>query len=554
MGQRHEIYIVKGCILKKGIIFYIVVSVLWVKLLYPLELVAQDNVTIQSQPNIIIKPEPPLGVPTPISLPDLGDVSSASLSEMEEVKLGDRIMREIRKDPDYVTNWLLYDYINQLGRQLVAGAREEKISGAAATGEFGPKFEFFTVRDSSINAFALPGGYVGVHTGLMVLTDNESQLASVLGHEIGHVTQKHIARGAGQGATSSILMLASLVLAIVAAKSNPGAAQGLAIGGQALAIQNQLSYSRDAEREADRIGFQILKATGFDLQAMPAFFLKLQKATGMMDSGTPAFVRTHPLTSERIAEMQDRVRIEGGQKTVLKNSLDFYLNQTIARFEQESLASQASFLKDYFQDLQSQANIMRQMQGNFGMCLLAIRDKKTLEAEKYLLKTKELSQRLSPLEVSTKTSEVFDITLGQIAIQKNNFSQAISLAQHTMANFPASKAAGVLLVQAHYASGNYQEGVVWLEQKTKIQRDDSTWWNYLAQGYEKLDRQTAYHVAIAEKYVDEGALPAAIKQLTIAKEMSSTDYYQLSEIEARKRQLEMLYREELKENNKLPKL
>ena len=287
---------------------------------------------------------------------------------------------------------------------------------------------------------------------------------------------------------------------------------------------------------------------------MPAFFLKLQKATGMMDSGIPVFVRTHPLTSERIAEMQDRVRIEGGQKTVLKNSLDFYLNQTIARFEQESLASQASFLKDYFQDLQSQANIIRQMQGTFGMCLLAIRDTKTSEAEKHLLKAKELSQRLSSLEVSSKTSEVFDITLGQIAIQKNNFSQAISLAQQTMANFPASKAAGVLLVQAHYASGNYQEGVAWLEQKTKVQRDDSTWWNYLAQGYEKLDRQSAYHVAIAEKYVDEGALPAAIKQLTIAKEISSTDYYQLSEIEARKRQLEMLYREELKENNKLPKL
>jgi predicted Zn-dependent protease len=545
-------YQVKGCELKKSIIFYILISIVWFELLYPFELTAQDKVTIQNQINRS-SDEPPLNPPNPISLPDLGDISSENLSGLDENKLGDRIMREIRKDPDYINNWLMYDYINQLGRQLVAGARAQKISGADASGPFSPKFEFFNVRDGSVNAFALPGGYIGVHSGLFILADNEAQLASVLGHEIGHVTQKHIARGAGQGTSSGVLILASLLLAIVAGRSNPSAAQGLAVGGQALAIQNQLSYSRDAEREADRIGFQILNATGYDVNAMPSFFLKLQRATGIMDSGVPAYVRTHPLTSDRIADMQDRVRVAGIKTNNPKNSLDFYLNQTIARFEQDGGASEISKLKEYFFSQETSTDPIVQVQGYFGKSLVAIQERKLEEAEKNLLKSRDLSLNINSQILSSKSTEVFDLTLGQIAIQKKNYTQAKNYAEQTMRAFPASKAAGVLYVQSLFASGRIGEGVSWLEKRTKIQKDDVTWWTYLAEGYERLNRQSAYHAAIAEKYVCEGALPAAIQQLVIAKESSTGDFYQLSEIEARKNQLELLYREELKENGKLPK-
>jgi predicted Zn-dependent protease len=204
-------------------------------------------------------------------LPDLGDNSTGNLSEFDEQRIGEKIIREIKKDPDYSTNWIVYDYLNQLGKTLVNSARSQRISGSDATGPFAPKFDFFAVKDKSINAFALPGGYIGVHTGLMVLAENESELASVLGHEIGHITQKHIARGAGFSKESSVLMLAAMLVAALAVKNNPNAAQGLAVGGQALAIQNQLSYSRSAEREADRIGFQILQASELDVSGMPAF-------------------------------------------------------------------------------------------------------------------------------------------------------------------------------------------------------------------------------------------------------------------------------------------
>ncbi len=241
-------------------------------------------------------------------LPDLGDSSSAALSPIDERLLGERIMRDIRRDPDYSKDPVFHDYLNTVGQHLIDTAKKQSVAGLDGRGSFAINFELFGVRDKSINAFALPGGFIGVHTGLIVSAETESELASVLGHEIGHVTQKHIARMFSQQGTNSMIALASIILAAVAASRNPNAAQGLAVGGQALAIQNQLAYSRDAEREADRVGFQILQAGGFDVQGMPDFFQRMQRANSIMESGVPGYVRTHPLTTDSIADMQDRVR------------------------------------------------------------------------------------------------------------------------------------------------------------------------------------------------------------------------------------------------------
>jgi len=524
----------------------------WIDLLYPLETIAQEKVIIQNSVNEVAK-EPPLGGQIPIILPDLGDISSADMSPLDENKLGERIMREIRKDPDFVTNWMMYDYINLLGRELVAGARKEKISGSEITGPFSPKFEFFFVRDPSINAFALPGGYVGMHTGLIVLADNEAQLSSVLGHEIGHVTQKHIARGAGIGASSGVMILASLLLALVASRSNPGAAQGLAIGGQALAVQNQLSYSRDAEREADRIGYQILDSTGFDVNGMPGFFQKLQKATVVMDSGVPTYVRTHPLTSDRIADMQDRARNDESKNKPVKNSLDFYLNQTMAKVEQQGQASDLYQTREFFNSQIGSRKLISNLQGHFGLALIALKEKQTEVAEIELSKSKELSNQLSSKEISPRNTFVFDLTSAQIALAKKDYTQAQNIASKVLKAYPYSKAAGVMLVQSYFAAGKTNDGIKWLLQKTAVQKDDVTWWTLLAQGYAEQNNQPKYHAAIAEKYACEGALPAAIQQLSIAKQESTNDFYLLSEIEARKKQLEFLYIEELKDNGKYPK-
>ena len=507
---------------------------------------AVDTVTLQSpiKDNI---PEPPLGGIIPISLPDLGDASASDLSNADEKKLGEKIMQEIRKDPDYLSDYILYDYLNQIGKKLATSASVQNISGSQATGPFAPRFEFFGVRDKSVNAFALPGGYIGIHTGLLVLTEDESEFASVLGHEIGHITQKHIARGAGQGATNTMIVLASVLLAALAAKGGNGnAMSGLAIGGQALAIQNQLAYSRDAEREADRVGFQILDASGFNVNGMPGFFQRLQRATVIMDSGVPSYVKTHPLTIDRISDMQDRVR--GVQVKQSTSSIDFYLMKVRAKIEQESRITEPVEVAQFFMEQTNSVNPIIAMQGSYGLALLALNQKRLDESINLLKKSRELSLKLkSQGQTINRVSYTFDLTEAEINLQQKRYDLAIATARHVLTLNPTSNAAGVFLVKAQLAAGKTNDAIAWLERKTKVEFDVALWWDFLAQAYAVQNKQTQYHAAMAEKYVLEGALPAAIQQLKIAKQEGDGDFYQLSAVEARARQLESLYLEDLKD-------
>jgi predicted Zn-dependent protease len=226
--------------------------------------------TLRAQPTLVI--------------PDMGDPGADVLSTLDERKIGERIMHEIRRDPDYLNDWPIYDFLNAMERRLLQAAKKQQLGGANAQGSAAYSYEIFAVRDPSINAFALPGGFIGFHTGLLVAAETESEVASVMGHETGHVLQRHIARSLDKQGTNSIIALAGLVLGALAASRNPQAAAGLIQGGQAYAIQSQLSYSRDAEREADRVGFQILDASDYDVNGAPAFFQRLQKTYGMMDN------------------------------------------------------------------------------------------------------------------------------------------------------------------------------------------------------------------------------------------------------------------------------
>ncbi len=241
--------------------------------------------------------------PQRLALPALGEGEGLSLAA--ERQLGDRIARELYRDPDYLEDAVLDEHIQQLWKPLV--------EAAAARGELSPElrerfaWRILLGRDRSVNAFALPGGYLGVHLGLIAVVSSRDELASVLAHELSHVSQRHIARSIEAQGRMTPLVIGSLILGALAASKNPQGTQALIVGGQAAALQTQLSYSRDMEREADRVGFGVLTDAGYDPRGFVTMFGKLQQAAGVNDNGAYPYLRSHPLTTERIADMQARL-------------------------------------------------------------------------------------------------------------------------------------------------------------------------------------------------------------------------------------------------------
>ena len=241
------------------------------------------------------------------ALPTLGDGSD--LTPSEERRLGDRIIRELYRDPDYIDDPVLVEYVQTLWQSLLAAAR--------ARGELSPElderfaWEVLLGRDRSVNAFALPGGYLGVHLGLIGVVGSRDELASVLAHELSHVTQRHIARLMAQQSKVAPWMWGAMILGALAASKNPAAGQALMVGGQAAALQNQLNFSRDMEREADRIGYGLMAPAGFAPQGFVAMFDKLQQANRLNDNGSWPYLRSHPLTTQRVADMQSRQSLGG---------------------------------------------------------------------------------------------------------------------------------------------------------------------------------------------------------------------------------------------------
>lgn len=242
----------------------------------------------------------PVDKATQLLLGDGGAMASA-----EERRLGDRIARELYRDPDYLDDPVLADYVQGVWQPLLAAAR--------ARGDLSPElderfaWQILLGRDRSVNAFALPGGYMGLHLGLLAAVSNRDELASVMGHELSHITQRHISRLIAKDGQQTPWLIGAMILGVLAGSRNPDAGNALIAGSQALSVQGQLNFSRDMEREADRIGFGVMTQAGFEAGGFVTMFDKLQQAAGLNDNGAFPYLRSHPLTTARIADAQSRL-------------------------------------------------------------------------------------------------------------------------------------------------------------------------------------------------------------------------------------------------------
>ncbi|CAB3821483.1 Beta-barrel assembly-enhancing protease [Achromobacter anxifer] len=449
----------------------------------------------------------------PVGLPSMGAASATELSPMLERSLGEAIMSQGRRDPTYVDDSELSQYLTTMGRKLAAYA-----PGAV------PEVEMFGVRDPEINAFAMPGGFIGVNTGLIVSSASESELAAVLAHEIGHVVQRHIARGMTQQNQNSMVMLASLAGALLAALAGGGGnlAMGVAAFGQAAAINRQLGFSRDAEREADRAGLQMLTKAGYDAEGMSQMFGRLMNASRLNEgAGGGSWASTHPLSIERMSDVQNRVRAAQPVASRHVDSDDFWYVRAKMRVVQ---GRDAVSLRTAGQQLQDEAQALsgvRRSAAYYGLALQAYQRNNMAEAERnWNLASADgrASPQLAKLSVD-------------IALARKDYPKALELAQAAAKRWPAQRALGIAYAQALQSVGRHADAQEYLRAKIKQWgSDEPSLYQMLAQSEDRNGKPVAARRDQARYYVMTGAYAAAESQLQQARSMS-TDFYEQSQID-----------------------
>lgn len=456
-----------------------------------------------------------LALPAPLSaqsydLPDLGDVAATELSPAAERRIGEEIIAQIRwRDAAYLDDPEIEEYVNRLGHRL-AGVSNNPTQD----------FDFFVVRDPTLNAFALPGGYIGVHTGLLLAAQTESEFASVLGHEIAHVTQRHIAQIVGKQSQSAMLMMASLLVAVLAARSNSDVSQAAIAAGQAGAIQSQLGYTRAFEREADRVGLETLDKAGMDVRGMPSFFERLQRNTRVYENNAPAYLRTHPLTTERIADMENRVTRMPYRQVL--DSADF-------RYARAKLRADAGQPADAVRDLESEvARAPQAEEMAYGLARALLRAGRADDA----------LVRLDAVRKRAPASPWLETLAAEIRIARRDGAEAVRILDAARRQFPASRSVAYALADARIQAGQAGEAAKAVRRLLDDRSGDPRLWQLLSRAHAALGERSAQHRAQAEVYVLRGSLPAAIEQLEIARKAGDGDFYLLSAVDARLRELQ----------------
>lgn len=455
-------------------------------------------------------------------LPDLGEVSQTDFSPQMEKKVGESIMQDIRlKEPTYLGDPEVESYLNRLGHRLVANSEGARLD-----------FEFFALRDNTLNAFAMPGGFIGVHTGLILATQSESELASVLAHEISHVTQHHIARGVSQQSQSYVTTLISLAAAILASRYGGGdAAQGALIAGQAASTQQQLGYSRDFEREADRMGIQLLERSGFDVRAMGTFFERLQHSSRLYENNAPGYLRTHPLTTERIADMENR--IESKPYHQVADSLDFQLVRAKLR-AQDGAAPDAVI---DFETMIKEHKFSSEAAARYGLAQAQMRARNYAAAE----------NQLAELHRLKAVSPMIDTLAADLRMKQNDPAGAAKLLRAAASRYPTERAVSYALVEALLVAGQPQEALKTTIADLQAYTTDFRMHELQAKTYAALGKRLQQHRAQGEAYYLQGQLMPAIEQFELAQKSDDGDFYEHSQVDARLRALKRRLAEEMKQ-------
>ena len=473
------------------------------------------------------------------SLPNLGDGSN--LTPSAERQLGDRIARQLYRDTDYIDDPVIMDYVEGIWLHLLAAARVRGELPADMDAAYA--WEILLSKDRSVNAFALPGAYFGLHLGLVGTVTTRAELASVMAHELSHVTQRHISRMMDRQSAQTPLMIAAMLLGVLAASKSVDGANAVIMGGQAVAMQSQLNFTRDMEREAERVGFGVATQAGYAPQGFVAMFEKLQQASKLTDNGSFPYLRSHPLTTERMADMQTRIAQGIGAPP---QPIPLEMDQALVAARARVLSNGAvDALRTWSVQVQPDAlarlPVSQQAGVLYGAALAAAKLRDGPQAQALLLRLNVAVQNDPPAR------QLATLLAAEIALMDGRAALAAEVLKALPAGSAQNRATLFLQAQAATQSGApVTQGLQdWVANHPK----DAQAWQLLANAYIAQGRTISGIRAEAEASVAQLDYPAALARLRSAQDQirASTgrvDHIEASIVDTRARQIDALAREQ----------
>jgi len=457
-------------------------------------------------------------------LPDLGNYSSIALPEAQEQQLGKAFMQQLNKQISINHDPLINDYLNSIGNRIAEHANNHWTN-----------FHFFVVNDSEINAFAGPGGYIGVNSGLILTTQSESELAATLAHEITHVNQHHIARTVSHAKKLTLPSLAALLAAIViGGQTNSGAAIAAAMATLGGGAQNMINFTRDNEEEADRIGIQTLYRAGFDPMAMPTFFRSMQRAAINYGDRIPAYLKDHPVTDIRIADAENRAKQYPRKK--INSSLDYYL--IYARLKVAETTKSSSDAVDYFQNQLKNHTCTNLKAAKYGYALAL------LKADK----SKAATQVINNLIASNPDQVIYQMALANIEIANKQPQRAVKILHDSLALYPDYYPLIIQYAQTLLKAKQPNQARLFLNKQTLNYPNNETLYILLAKAQGKSNHLADAYQSMAKLYELQGDFEIAVVQLQQALKLPNLDSDTKAIIKAK---IESLKKLKIKNNIKI---
>ena len=445
------------------------------------------------------------------NLPELGDYSSSKISESDEIFIGRQILFQVNQSDSIIRDIEISDYLDLLGKRLINASTDPA-----------KKIEFFIVSDPSINAFAMLGGVIGVHSGLFLASNTESELASVISHEIAHINQKHISRFLLQQERTSYQSTFIMAVALLLARSNPQLASTAMAGASAGSVQGALDFTRENEKEADRVGIQTLNKAGFDVRGARDFFTTLKQANQFSGGAAPAFLQTHPITSNRINDIEDRLK-------------DFPYKQRVDNQTFHYVKGKLKALLDNREDTKNilEENIKNKIYINeggerFALAYIYLIDNefiKSYEQMQWLFDNEQSNPMLSQLYIN-------------YLIKTNKVTEAKKIYEQNLNFFPSNRSFIYGLADLYLETQDSEKAIKLLKENEQKFSQDPILYKLFAKGYANQGKKLLQYENLAEAAYYNFNLQEAIIRMDLAIKANDGDFYQKSRVESRLKQFQ----------------